>query len=574
MKLSRYFIPTVREVPSEAETASHRLMIRAGMMRKLAAGVYNLLPLGLRSIRKVENIVREEMNRAGAIEALLPSMVPAELWEETGRWSLYGKELLRIKDRHGHEFCYGPTHEEVMTDMVRREVKSYKQLPLALYQIQTKFRDEIRPRFGMMRAREFMMKDAYSFHTDEKSAEEGYEKMFRAYEHVFKRSGLKFRAVEADTGNIGGASSHEFMVLADTGEDLVVSCPVCDYASNVEKAEVVIPKHHAQETQTPAPEDVATPDSRTIEEVSAFLKRPADQFIKTLVYSVNGGKEHIAALVRGDGEVNEHKLKTLLAADVLEMATPEKVKELTGAGVGFAGPRGLKLKTIGDYSVKGMANAVSGANRDGCHTININEGRDFTVAQWADIRMVRYGDACPRCEKQKLEFHRGIEVGHIFRLGTKYSKAMKANYLDSNGKEQVMVMGTYGIGIGRIAAAAIEQSHDDNGIIWPWAIAPFQVVVLPLNISKEDIVAAANRIEEEMEQEGYEVLLDDRDERAGFKFNDADLLGIPIQIIVGDKGLKNGEVELKVRKTGERVNVKLEHLKDKVKEVASLLAAL
>jgi len=573
MKLSRYFIPTVREVPSEAETASHRLMIRAGMIRKLAAGVYNLLPLGLRSIRKVENIVREEMNRAGAVETLLPSMIPAELWRETGRWNLYGKELLRIKDRHGHEFCYGPTHEEVMTDLVRREVKSYKQLPLTLYQIQAKFRDEIRPRFGMMRAREFMMKDAYSYHTDEKSAEEGYEKMFRAYEHVFKRSGLRFRAVEADTGNIGGSSSHEFMVLADTGEDLIVSCPACSYASNVEKTEVLDAAQPAPQTAAQR-EDVATPDARTIEEVSAFLKRPADQFIKTLVYSVNGGKEFLAVLVRGDREVNEHKLKTLTGADLLEMADPEKVKELTGAGIGFVGPCGMKPAIIADYSIRGMANAVSGANRDGYHTININEGRDFTVGQWADVRMVREGDTCPRCKKPKLEFHRGIEVGHIFRLGTKYSKAMKANYLDANGKDQVMVMGTYGIGIGRIAAAAIEQSHDDNGIIWPYSIAPFQVVILPLNVSKEDIVTAANRIEEELEREGYEVLQDDRDERAGFKFNDADLMGIPIQVIVGDKGLKNGEVELKIRKTGERFNVKLEGLKEKLKETVALLSAL
>ncbi|MBI5179528.1 MAG: proline--tRNA ligase, partial [Nitrospinae bacterium] len=557
MKLTRFFVPTVREVPSEAETASHRLMIRSGMIRKLAAGVYNLLPNGLRVIRKVENIVREEMNRAGAIETYLPSMVPAELWMETGRWNLYGKELLRIKDRHDHEFCYGPTHEEVMTDMVRREIKSYKQLPLALYQIQTKFRDEIRPRFGMMRAREFMMKDAYSFHADEKSADEGYEAMFRAYERVFKRAGLKFRAVEADTGNIGGSSSHEFMVLADTGEDTIVSCAACSYASNIEKAEVLAPHRHSTSGSLLLPlKDVETPNVRTIEEVSAFLGRPATHFIKTLIYSVNGGKEHIVALVRGDFEVNEPKLKRILDADEMELAGPDKVKEITGANAGFCGPQGLKLKIIADYSIQGMVNAVSGANVDNFHTTNVNEGRDFAPAEWADIRNVREGDACPRCKKAKLEFHKGIEVGHVFKLGTKYSKAMKAVYLDANGKEQIMVMGTYGIGIGRIAAAAIEQSHDDNGVIWPYAIAPFHIAVLPLNVSKKEIVDAANNIEAELEAAGYEVLHDDRDERAGFKFNDADLIGIPVQVIVGDKGLKNGEVEIKVRKTGERMNVK------------------
>lgn len=575
MRMKNYFVPTTRETPAEAETASHVLMLRAGMIRKVAAGVYDLLPLGLRVIRRVENIVREEMNRAGALETLLPSMIPAELWMETGRWQKYGKELLRIKDRHGHDFCYGPTHEEVMTDLVRGEVRSYKQLPLVLYQIQTKFRDEIRPRFGMMRAREFMMKDAYGFHADEASAAEGYARMFAAYETIFRRSGLRFRAVEADTGNIGGSSSHEFMVLADTGEDVVVSCPECAYASNLEKAESKdpAPQPSPPAADSPQPSDVETPNQKTIEEVSDFLKMSAERFIKTLVYSVDEGKEFVAVLVRGDCEVNEHKLKNALGADSLELASFEKVRELTGASAGFVGPRGLKLKIIADDLLRGMTNAASGANKDGFHTINLSEGRDFKPTQWIDARNARAGDLCARCGKGPLEFHKGIEVGHVFRLGTKYSKAMNAAYLDSDGREQTMVMGTYGVGIGRIAAAAIEQSHDEAGIVWPYSIAPFHVVILPLNVSKPDLAQTAERIYSELEGAGFDVLLDDRDERAGFKFNDADLVGIPIQVIVGDKGLKNGEVEIKVRKTGARFSVKLEGVGVKVKEIADGLAS-
>ncbi|MBI3794301.1 MAG: proline--tRNA ligase, partial [Nitrospinae bacterium] len=563
MRMTNYFIPTMRETPSEAETASHILMLRAGMIRKVAAGVYDLLPFGLRAIRKVENIIREEMNGAGAHETFLPSMIPSELWAETGRWQKYGKELLRIKDRHGHEFCYGPTHEEVMTDLVRREIKSYKQLPLNLYQIQTKFRDEIRPRFGMMRAREFMMKDAYSFHADEKSADEGYEKMFKAYQNIFRRSGLNFRSVEADTGNIGGSSSHEFMVLADTGEDTVVSCPKCDYASNLEKAESKSAAN-ALSADSPPPTDVETPAQKTIEEVSAFLKISPERFIKTLVYSVNDGAEFVAVLVRGDCEVNEHKVKNKLGADSLELATFEKVRELVGASAGFVGPRGLKLKIVADELLRGIKNAVSGANKDGWHTTGIEEGRDFQPSVWADARNARKGDACARCGEDVLEFHRGIEVGHVFKLGTKYSKAMKAVYLDADGKEQTMVMGTYGVGVGRIVAAAVEQSHDDAGIIWPYAIAPFHAIILPLNVAKPEVAGPAERIAEELEKAGFEVLLDDRDERAGFKFNESDLFGIPIQVIVGEKGLKNGEVEIKVRKTGERIGVKLDAVPGKV----------
>lgn len=574
MRMTKYFVPTTRETPSEAETASHILMLRAGMIRKVAAGVYDLLPLGLRVIRRVENIVREEMNRAGALETLLPAMIPAELWMETGRWQRYGKELLRIKDRHGHDFCYGPTHEEVMTDLVRGEVRSYKQLPLVLYQIQTKFRDEIRPRFGMMRAREFIMKDAYGFHADEASAAEGYARMFAAYETIFRRSGLKFRAVEADTGNIGGSSSHEFMVLADTGEDVVVSCPECNYASNLEKAESKDPSPPSSPAaDSPQPSDVETPNQKTIEEVSAFLKMPPERFIKTLVYSVDEGKEHVAVVVRGDCEVNEHKLKNALGADSVELAGFEKVRGLTGAGAGFVGPRGLKVRIVADALLRGITNAASGANKDGFHTINLSEGRDFKADVWTDARNARAGDLCARCGKGRLDFHRGIEVGHVFRLGTKYSKAMNAAYLDADGKEQTIVMATYGVGVGRIAAAAIEQSHDQAGIVWPYSIAPFHVVILPLNVAKPELAQTAERIYAELEQAGFDVLLDDRDERAGFKFNDADLVGIPIQVIVGEKGLKNGEAEIKVRKTGARFSVKLEGVGAKIREIADGLSS-
>ena len=570
MKLSNYFIPTMREDPSDAEIVSHKLMVRAGMIRKIASGVYDYLPLGLRVLRKVENIVREEMNRAGAIETLLPSMIPADLWKETGRWQQYGKELLRIKDRHDNEFCYGPTHEEVMVDLVRRDVRSYKELPLNLYQIQTKFRDEIRPRFGLMRGREFLMKDGYSFDRDDESAEISYKKMFDAYGKVFTRSGLSFRAVEADTGQIGGSSSHEFMVLAPSGEDEVASCSGCGYASNIERAEVISkPPAKLDITSRPA-ESVKTPGQRTIDEVSLFLKRKPRDFIKTLIYTSDSG-EHFAVLVRGDHDVNETKLARLLDVGSLELATPEVVKDITGASVGFAGPVGLKCKRIADNALKGMSNGVTGANRDDHHLINVSEGMDFEVNLFGDIRNVKAGDQCPRCGNEKLEFYRGIEVGHIFRLGDKYSSAMNATFLDENGKEKAIVMGTYGIGIARIAAAAIEQSHDEHGIIWPYSIAPFHIIVLPLNAKKKEVTEAADSIEEELEKAGYDVLLDDRDERAGAKFNDADLIGVPIQVIVGERGLKNGEVEVKVRKTGERLNIKKEKLKTELKKIVKQL---
>jgi len=569
MKLSRFFLPTVRQVPSDAEIASHRLMIRAGMIRKIAAGIYDILPLGLRVIRKVENIVREEMNRAGAVETLLPSLIPSDLWKETERWDFYGKELLRFRDRHDNEFCYGPTHEEVMTDLVRREVKSYKQLPLNLYQIQTKFRDEIRPRFGVMRSREFLMKDGYSFDVDEEAAGESYRKMFEAYSRIFQRAGLEFRAVEADTGQIGGSSSHEFMVLADSGEDVIVSCPECGYGSNIEKTEAVAGEKSAPAlSNIPAMKEVETPGMGSIEEVSAFLKLKPENFIKTLIYSVDGTEECVAVLVRGDYDVSEPKLRNLLSAQDVELAQPEQVKRITGAAVGFAGPQKLACTIVADNSIRGITAGVTGANRDDYHATNVVEGRDFKPDIFGDIRLVKHGDPCPACRNADLEFHRGIEVGHIFRLGTKYSKAMKATYLDRDGKEQVIVMGTYGIGIARIAAAAIEQSHDENGIIWPASIAPFDVIILPLNVRKENVLRTAVEVEKELEEAGLEVLLDDREERAGVKFNDADLIGIPVQVIIGEKGLAGGEVEIKLRKSGTRMKVKRDEAAKKAAEIA------
>ena len=566
MRYSEYFIPTVKETPADAEVVSHQLMLRAGMIRKLAAGIYSYLPLGLRSIRKVENIVREEMNRAGAIEILMPGVIPAELWQESERWEQYGRELLRIKDRKDAEFCLGPTHEEVVTDLVRREVKSYRQMPVNLYQIQSKFRDEIRPRFGLMRGREFIMKDAYSFDVDGAAADLSYEKMYQAYRRIFERCGLRFRAVEADTGSIGGSSSHEFMVLADSGEDAIVSCTACEYAANVEKAESR--PIEAVEHADPRPlERVATPEKRTIEEVSEFLGVHAASMIKTLVLLADG--EPVVALVRGDHELNEIKLKNALDCTDLEMAGDEVVTKVTGAPVGFAGPVGLKVKIVADLAVKAMKNAVTGGNEKDLHLKNVNLERDFRATAFADIRNVVHGDACPRCEGGVLEMWRGIEVGHVFKLGTKYSKALKATYLDAEGKEQIIFMGCYGIGIGRTVAACIEQNHDENGIIFPIPIAPFHCIISALNIKEDPVREATERIYGQLADAGVEVLLDDRDERPGFKFKDADLIGIPLRIVVGSKNLAQGNVELKDRKTGD---VALLPVAEAVERVKSLVA--
>jgi prolyl-tRNA synthetase len=507
------------------------------------------------------------MNKADAIEMLMPSVQPAELWQESGRWAFYGKELLRFKDRKDAEFCMGPTHEEVITDMVRREIKSYRQMPLNFYQIQTKFRDEIRPRFGLMRGREFIMKDAYSFDVDSAAADLSYSKMFHAYMRIFERCGLNFRAVEADTGSIGGSSSHEFMVLADSGEDAIVSCDACRYAANIEKAESPLFTAPCEASVEPL-QKVSTPEMKTIAEVAAFLNVATDRTVKTLVYASDAG-ELAMALLRGDHELNELKLKNYLGWAEIQMATEEQILACTGSPVGFLGPIGLKqdIPVVADRVVQGMTNVVLGANEVDQHYINAGCGRDFEVSEFVDIRTVEAGDACPRCESGKLEMWRGIEVGHVFKLGTKYSQALSATYLDANGREQIIFMGCYGIGIGRTVAAAIEQNHDENGIIFPIPIAPFHCSVVAVNTKDSGVMAAAEEIYFCLEKLGVEVLFDDRDERPGVKFKDNDLIGIPIRIVVGSKGLAEGKVEMKIRSTGETLSLSLEEVAATVKQL-------
>ncbi len=549
MRYSEMHLPTGREVPSDAEVVSNQLMIRAGMIRKLTSGIYAYLPLGYRVIQKVEQIVREEMNKAGAQEVHLPMVQPAELWQESGRWTYYGKELLRFRDRNDRDYCLGPTHEEVITDLVRNDIKTYRQLPRNLYQIQTKFRDEVRPRFGVMRCREFGMKDAYSFDADEAGAEKSYDKMFAAYHHIFRRCGLQFRAVEADSGSIGGSYSHEFMVMAESGEDAIVFCEKCNYAANLEKAEIPQPEKQAISEKDGLPmERVETPHVRTIEEVSAFLKVSPEQIVKTLIFNADGNP--CAVLIRGDQAVNDIKVKNHLGVAQLELADDEMILKATGAPRGFAGPLGIKCPVIADYSIMNLINFVVGANQQDYHLKNVNIGRDLQVQSFADVRVAEPGDACPRCAGA-IKFVRGIEVGHVFKLGTKYSKAMKAAYLDKDGKEKTMIMGCYGIGIGRTVAACIEQNYDANGIIWPLPLAPYAVIITPVNINEESVMKAAEDIYSELKAKGIEVILDDRDERAGVKFKDADLIGIPFRVTVGSKNLAQGNVELKFRKNGE-----------------------
>ncbi len=569
MRYSQYLLPTLKESPADAEIVSHQLMTRAGMIRKVAAGIYNYMPFGLRSIRKVEQIVRDEMDRAGAVECLMPMANPAELWQESGRWEKYGKELLRFKDRKETEFCMGPTHEEVVTDIVRNVVNSYRQLPLNLYQIQTKFRDEIRPRFGLMRGREFIMKDAYSFDLEEQDADKAYEKMYQAYRRIFERCGLRFRAVEADSGAIGGSFSHEFMVLAETGEDAIVSCDSCEYAANVEKAEIRV-SGEAAAAATESLEKVATPDQKSIEEVAAFLKLPATSLVKTLIVQTSDEKL-IAVLLRGDRELNEIKLHNLLGTDWVVMAEDELVVKATGAPTGFAGPVGLDLRIIADNEVRQMRDFVIGANEKDAHFTGANLERDFKVETFADLRQAVGGDPCPRCEG-KLEGWRGIEVGHVFKLGTKYSDAMGATVLDDQGQSRALIMGCYGIGIGRTVAASIEQNHDENGVIWPMPIAPFQVLVAMLNPKDDEVRSASEKLYEELQALGVEVLLDDRDERPGAKFKDADLIGIPLRVTVGARGLKEGQFELKARAGGDVEMLPLETAAASLK--AKVVAAL
>ena len=561
MRTTRLHIPTLREPPRDAEVASHALLVRAGFIRKLVAGIYDFLPLGVRSLRKIERIVREELDRAGAQEVLLPAVQPAELWEESGRWREYGPELLRFDDRKGAHFCFGPTHEEVVTDLVRRDVRSYRDLPLTLYQIQVKYRDEIRPRFGLMRGREFLMKDAYSFDADEAGAHASYDAMYQAYGRIFSRCGFDFTAVEADTGSIGGSLSHEFQVIADTGEDAIFACRSCGYSANEEKAEIPRPDPapDAPRPHNAAPELVATPDQRTIEEVAAFLGVPPARLVKTLLCLADG--EPVAFLVRGDHELNVPKAKALLGAGVFEMADDATVTRVTGAPVGFAGPVGLDaaVPCYADWGLQGRGDLVTGANRSGYHYIGVHAGRDFQPRGWGDLRVATAQDVCPRCgTASAYELRRGIEVGHVFFLGTKYSKAMACSFLDEAGQEKPVVMGCYGIGVSRILAAAVEQGHDEAGICWPLPLAPFEVVVLPLNMDDDAVRETAEDLYRTLRDAGVEVLIDDRQERPGAKFKDADLVGYPFQVVVGKRGLKQGALELKYRKTGERTDIPLE----------------
>jgi len=559
MRLSRYPINTLRDVPAEAEVVSHKLMLRAGLVRRLAAGLYSWLPMGVRVLRKVEAIVREEMNRAGAIELLMPTVQPGELWQESGRWEQYGPELLRIRDRHERMFCYGPTHEEVITDIARREIRSYRQLPVNFYQIQTKFRDEIRPRFGVMRSREFIMKDAYSFHLDQASLAEGYAAMYDAYSRIFTRIGLAFRAVRADSGSIGGDVSQEFHVLADSGEDAIVFSDADGYAANLELAEALAPAG-TRRAAGRALEKVATPGVKTIDELTAFLKIDAQHCLKTLL--VEGSDDGVVAIVvRGDHEMNAVKAQKLPGiASPLRMASAESVRAATGADPGSVGPVGLKIKVYADRATSIVSDFVCGANERDAHLVGVNWGRDVDEPEWVDVRNVVAGDSSPS-GKGKLAIARGIEVGHIFQLGAKYSEAMHATVLDEQGRETVMLMGCYGIGVTRVVAAAIEQNHDERGIIWPEPIAPFNVSLIPINLQKSERVRdTADRLYAELGAAGFEVLYDDREARPGVKFADDELLGIPHRIVVGDKGLERGVLEYRHRRDSESSDAPLEGL--------------
>jgi len=563
MKWTKYFIPTLKEVPSEAEAVSHRLMIRAGLIRKLVSGAYTYLPLGLRVLKKVENIIREEMDKKGALELFLPSLQPVELWHESGRYKALGEDLIKFKDRHNRVMVFGPTHEEVITALARDHIRSYRQLPITLYQIQTKFRDEVRPRFGVIRSREFIMKDAYSFDRDNEGLDESYKKMYEAYEAIFKRCVLKVLAVEADTGVMGGDVSHEFMMLAESGEDLLAHCESCGYAASLSVAEVKGEGLRVKGVSKDKPlKEVDTPGVSTIEKVGELLKVKPGQMVKTLVYVADG--KPVAVLIRGDHEANEAKIKKYLKAGTLDMATEDIIKKATGGPLGFSGPVGLKeLEIIADNAIKGMVDFVAGANKKDKHFIDVNIDRDFKVKEWRDLRMITDNDKCPKCCKN-IKIEHAIEMGHVFKLGLKYSKAMKAEFLDEDGKLKPYVMGCYGIGVNRIIAAAIELSNDKKGIIWPLSIAPFQVIIVPINYEKEDVRTVADELYNSLKDKGIEVLLDDRNESAGVKFNDAELIGIPFAIVIGQRGLKKGVIEIKERATGKVLEVKRYDLSDKI----------
>ncbi len=549
MRYSQMLIPTLKEVPAEAEVVSHRLLLRAGCIRKLTAGIYTYMPYGLAAIRRVETIVREEMNRAGAQELLMPMVQPADLWQESGRHEKYGPELLRFRDRHDRESCLGPTHEEVITDIARREFHSYRDLPVNLYQIQTKFRDEIRPRFGLMRGREFIMKDAYSFDVSDKAAEESYRKMYDAYNRIFTRCGLEFRCVEADSGAIGGSFSHEFMVLAATGEDTIAVCNDCSWAANLEKATIrsAEPLSATPGDQLPAMERVETPGQRKVETVCEFLGIAPQQLLKTMVYIADGVP--VAVLVRGDRTLEEVKLKNYLGAKDIRLAEDQEVYDATGAPVGYLGPVGLKIRLLADQEVMGLGAVIVGANEKNAHLRNVVPGRDFRTDEVLDLRQICESDPCPACGGT-LRLVEGIEVGHIFKLGTAYSEAMNARFQDQEGNDRPLVMGCYGIGVSRVVAAAIEQNHDDAGIIFPVPLAPFQVVILNLGINDEAITAMTEHLYAELGAAGIDVFLDDRDERPGSKFKDADLLGFPYRITVGKRFAESGLIEVRRRRDG------------------------
>ncbi|MFZ5754459.1 MAG: proline--tRNA ligase [Bacillota bacterium] len=548
MYFSKLFAPTLREVPAEAEVISHQLLVRAGFIRKSSSGVYTYLPLAQKVLMKIMNIVREEMNKAEGQEVMLPIIQPAELWLESGRWYVYGKELFRLKDRHDRDFCLGPTHEEIITDLVRGDVYSYRQLPLLLYQIQNKYRDERRPRFGLMRGREFIMKDLYSFDKDEAGLDVSYKKMYDAYTAVFSRCGLNFRPVEADSGAIGGSTTHEFMVIAESGEAQIVYCPECSYAANVEIAPCK-PSENPQDIPKNR-EKVATPGQTTIEQVTGYLQIASHKLIKTLFFRADN--EIIGVLVRGDRTVNEIKVQRLHPSLTMEMATPEEIRGVTGCEPGYVGPIGLKanVKIYADEEIRTLVNGVCGANEVDHHYINVVPGRDFTVTAFGDLRLIEEGETCPQCNAV-LKSARGIEVGQVFKLGTKYSKALNAKFVDETGQEKLMVMGCYGIGVSRTMAAAVEQNYDADGIIWPMAIAPFQAVVVPVSVKDEEIWQASLEIYEGLLKQGIEVVIDDRDERPGVKFKDADLIGYPVRITIGKKALNEGVVEVKLRQEKE-----------------------
>ncbi len=567
VRMSNLYAPTLREVPAEAEVVSHQLMLRAGMIRKAAGGVYSYLPLAWRTLRKIEQIVREEMDAKGGQEIAMPIVQPAEIWQQTGRWDVYGDEMFRLKDRHQRDFCLGPTHEEMVTTLVKADVRSYRQLPLLVYQIQNKYRDEIRPRFGLMRGREFIMKDLYSFDRDTAGLDISYKKMYDAYSRIFTRCGLTFRPVEADPGAIGGSGTHEFMVIADSGEAAIAYCEKCDYAANVEKAEL-LPISPTEE-QAADCKAVSTPGQRTIQEVCDFLKLPPERLVKAMAYMTENGP--VLALVRGDHEVNEIKLLNCLNVLHLDIAAENDIRSAFHSVPGYLGPVGLNnVKIVADASVMNLINAVCGANKADEHLINVNPRRDFKADIITDIRLIKEADPCPRCGAP-VKTARGIEVGQVFKLHTKYSKSLDATYLDEDGQEKLMVMGCYGVGVSRTMAAAIEQYHDADGIIWPSAIAPYQIVIVPINVKDEAQMALCEKLYVELSDAGMEVVLDDRDERSGVKFKDADLIGFPLRITIGPKALKENQVEVKVRKTKETNYYPMgEH----ISSIAGLLAGL